>query len=199
MRSLIQALATLHYPEESIKPKLLSLFHPMDVLETQTILKAGEVPDKLFLIYEGLAHVYHRRNADAGRLRSTKVETTRLVAGPNEWLTIPDAFIDQVYAEEYIDLMGGSKVFYLYYSDFTNLCETDRTFRQATCRLWATMLRKAFEREDILKIFHPLETRIDLLLEKYPHIERYLPNRSLASLAGVSESTLKRYLAKRKA
>ena len=62
------------------------------------------------------------------------------------------------------------------------------------------MVRKGFKREDVLKILHPLESRLDLLLGAYPNLEGDLPNRkALASLVGVSESTVKRYLGKRKA
>lgn len=200
MRSLIQALAELHYPKESITHQLLSLFHPMNVLGTQTVLRAGEVPKRLLLISEGLGHMYFRRKVNNGASQKRTQNITRLVASPGEWLTVPDAFIDQTRSDEQIDLMGGSKIFYLYHNDFKNLCETDEIFRRASHRLWTGMVRKGFKREDVLKILHPLESRLDLLLGAYPNLEGDLPNRkALASLVGVSESTVKRYLAKRKA
>ena len=66
MQSLIQALTTLHYPEEAIGRHLLSLFHPMDIPDTQTVLRAGEVPDKLYLVCEGLGRLYHKKKVKQG-------------------------------------------------------------------------------------------------------------------------------------
>ena len=128
-------------------------------------------------------------------------EVSRLVAGPGEWLTVPDAFIDQVPSSDQVELVAGSRIFYVFYGDFMRLCETDRLFSRATQHLWTGLIRKGFEREDVMKILHPLESRVDLFLEKHhPYFERYKPNgTALASLVGVSESTVKRYLAKRKA
>jgi len=196
MKFLIDALAALRYPKALINQRLLPLFHPMDVAETQTVVKAGDIPDKLFLIREGMGRLYSKKQAKGSR----KVpETTRLVAGPGDWLTVPDAFVSQSPSPDQIDLMGESKVFYIDYDDYRNLCLTDHAFTQAMQKLWTGMIRKGFEREDVLKITNPMERRIDWLISKYGQIERYVPNRSSwASLLGISASTVKRYFAKRK-
>jgi len=196
MQFLIDALAALGYPKPLINERLLPLFHPMDVAETQTVVKTDGIPDKLFLIREGMGRLYSKKQAKGSR---RSVEITRLVAGPGEWLTVPDAFVSQSPSPDQIDIMADSKVFYIDYDDYRKLCIADHAFAQAAQQLWTGLIRKGFGREDVLKITNPVERRIDRLIDQYGQIERYIPNRSSwASLLGISASTVKRYFAKRK-
>lgn len=196
MQFLIDALAALRYPKSLINQRLLPRFHPMDVPETQTVVKADDVPDKLFLLCEGMGRVYYKKKVklDNGW---RMVEVSRMAVGRGEWFTVPDAFVDQVPSSDQVEIIGPSKLFYICYEDYMRLCREDWEFALLVQRLWSRWIRTGFQREDRLKITNPLDERIDQLLAAHQQLEKYLPSRSiLASLAGVSDSTMKRYFSK---
>lgn len=198
MLPLITNLTGLGYPSQLITENVLPSFHPLDAHETLVLLRQGELADKLCFICKGMGRIYYHVDGKRGvNGRRKQIEVNRSVAEAGEWLTVPHEFLGQAVSTVCIELLGPSRAYYITYADFERLVKTDEEFGKVAQCIWTILFEQCFEREDLMRIY-PSEKRFNALEERYKQLESYLPNRSSwASLAGVSPSTLKRYLSKR--
>lgn len=148
------------------------------------IVSINEVNDRLFFIHSGLAYGFYKIG---------QREVTSWFVKENDFIYIPDSFLDQKPSKEAIETLEDSVVISLAYDKLEFIYDTFPVANKIGRLLTEGYLKKFDKRVRSLRL-QSAETRFKKFIEHYPGMYARLPQKIIASYLGISPETASRIL-----
>lgn len=148
------------------------------------IVSINEVNDRLFFIHSGLAYGFYKID---------QREVTSWFVKENDFIYIPDSFLDQKPSKEAIETLEDSVVISLAYDKLAFIYDTFPVANKIG-RILTEGYLKIFDKRVRSLRMQSAETRFKNFIENYPGMYSRLPQKIIASYLGISPETASRIL-----
>ncbi|MCU0379617.1 MAG: Crp/Fnr family transcriptional regulator [Chitinophagaceae bacterium] len=163
------------------------IWHTVKVKRKTGLLSPGQTERHVYFVLEGVQRAYFMD--DDGR------ETTIVFTYPTSFSGVADSFLTQTPSIYFFETLTPSLFLRSDYPSFQEITDrypsVERMIRQAT----AFALKGALERQVELSAFSA-ERKFTTLLRRSPHLLQLIPQKYLASYAGIDEATFSKLMKK---
>jgi CRP-like cAMP-binding protein len=162
-----------------------ALWHTVMVKRKTILLSPGQTERHVYFVLEGVQRAYFMD--DDGR------ETTIVFTYPHSFSGVADSFLTQTPSIYFFETLTQSLFLRADYTSFQTVMDrfpdAERMIRNAT----AFALKGALERQVELSAFSA-EKKFTTLLRRSPHLLQLVPQKYLASYAGIDEATFSKLM-----
>jgi CRP/FNR family transcriptional regulator, anaerobic regulatory protein len=184
--TLIEALKTSFPISEGFEKQLLKRIETHNGKAGDTILKAGEINNKLYFIRKGLVRSYYLTEH-----KTQKSDITSWFYAEGGFLYVPHSFINQKVSGETIELIEDSEILYITHANLHDLYAKNAEANQIGRIITESYLVSFDERIRFLRLISA-ESRVNAFKQKYPSIYSRAPKKHIATFLGLSAETLSR-------
>ncbi|HET6253289.1 MAG TPA: Crp/Fnr family transcriptional regulator [Puia sp.] len=155
-------------------------YHPIS--KKETILKIGQINDRLYFIKKGLLRCYYMVNDK---------EVSDWFFGNNEFIVSIGSFYQQLPSEDCIVVMEAGELYSITREQYAYAKKTYLEFAYIASELLEKYLVTFHNHARLLRRYQATE-RYQLVLEKYPELIRRIPNKHLATWLDMGAEMLSR-------
>jgi CRP-like cAMP-binding protein len=183
---LLQSFVRKIHPMGDVAVAAFSaLWHTVTVKRKTMLLSPGQTERHVYFVLEGVQRAYFMD--DDGR------ETTIVFTYPHSFSGVADSFLTQTPSIYFFETLTKSvflRADHVSFQELVNRCpDAERMIRNAT----AFALKGALERQVELSAF-TAERKFTTILRRSPHLLQPVPQKYLASYAGIDEATFSKLM-----
>jgi CRP-like cAMP-binding protein len=175
----------IHPMGDEAEQAFSSIWHTVTVKRKTMLLSPGQTERHVYFVLEGVQRAYFMD--DDGR------ETTIVFTYPYSFSGVADSFLTQTPSIYFFETLTQSLFLRADYASFQEVMNrypgAERMIRNAT----AFALKGALERQVELSAF-TAEKKFTTLLRRSPHLLQLVPQKYLASYAGIDEATFSKLM-----
>ena len=180
---LLNALCELTDIPEKEKTNLIKRLHYKKINKNDHFIMAGERPDKMAFVAEGLFRVYYI--ADSGK------DTCLVFRESGRFLSAYNSLLDNSESKYSFQTLEDSVLLYVTLEDYAELLKGDDCWQRVVSKYFQILFIEKEERElGILSV--DAKTRYNTFITKYPELSNRIPQYHIASYLGVTPEALSR-------
>ena len=180
---LLTALRELAYIPEKEKDNFIKRLHFMKVNKNDYFVSAGERPDKVAFIAEGLFRVYYL--SDFGK------ENCLVFRESGRFLSAYNSLLDNTVAKYSFQALEDSVLLYVTLNDYTQLLAGDECWQRVVSKYFQILFIEKEERE-IELLTTDAKSRYKTFIKKYPQLSGRISQYHIASYLGITPEALSR-------
>lgn len=158
-------------------------FHQKRYRRGDILLSAGQVPQDIFFVLDGVLHQYY--------IEENGAEHSCNFTFGQEWVTDLEAFQKRIESPSTIQAMSDTAVLTITYDDFTALLTESPAVSEYFQILVARIAEQGIKRTKALLSFSPEKRFLDLSREQ-PELLQRVPQRYVAQYLGMTPESLSR-------
>lgn len=180
---LFNVLSELTYIPEKEKSNIIKRLHFKKINKNNHFIMAGERPDKMAFIAEGLFRVYHI--SDSGK------NNCLVFRESGRFLSAYNSLLDNTVSKYSFQALEDSVLLYVTLEEYAELLEEDECWQRVVSKYFQILYIEKEERElEILSA--DAKSRYKNFITKYPDLSKRIPQYHIASYLGITPEALSR-------
>lgn len=169
-------------PDSELKD-ILAHFEKEEIKKNQTLIRAGEISNKLYFVEKGIGRSYY--------LKKDGKEVTQWFFGSGNFMASADSFFQQTPSFYFLEVIEDATLFTITKENLDLLIAKYRKMETAIRLLTIEILTKFVHKLNAIQ-FQTARERYDYMLSEFPDISYRAPLGQIASYLGMTQETLSR-------